>query len=228
MSPPICIWQSLIPYASQDASKKDEIQKEMEERKRPKPKPKFDPITGKWVVMNWDGTISGVPGGEKRNFAELDRQLSGLTGDDDSSRGNSLPSSRMSSTRSTTTHDHEPVPRCLIDKEAGANSPFARVDAVASESPAQISGLLEEDLIVSFGPLHAENNDHLRAITNLVLEAAEQERTIEIHVLRKNDDSVRSSADDIDGIWRKTTLQLKPRPWHGRGLLGCHIVPYSR
>jgi hypothetical protein len=34
-----------------------------------KPKPRLDPeSTGKWVVMNWDGTVAGVAGGDKRHF----------------------------------------------------------------------------------------------------------------------------------------------------------------
>jgi hypothetical protein len=200
----------------------------MDERKRPKPKPKYDPITGKWVVMNWDGTIAGVPGGEKRQFAELERQLSGLTGDDDSFRSYSLPSSRVSSTRSNTTYDHEPRPRLTTDQQDGTKKPFARVDAVATESPAQFSGLREEDLIVSFGPLHAENNDHLRAIAGLVLEAAEQKQSIEIHVLRNNTVAGNGPSDTRNIDWERVTLLLNPRPWQGRGLLGCHIVPYSR
>jgi hypothetical protein len=36
---------------------KEEIEEEMAARSAPKPKPKFDPLTGKWVVRNWDGSM---------------------------------------------------------------------------------------------------------------------------------------------------------------------------
>ena len=199
----------------------------MDERKRQKPKPKYDPITGKWVVMNWDGTIAGVPGGENRHFADLDQEVSGMTGEDDSTLSNSLPSSRVSSTRSTTTFDHVPRPQYTSEEDADTQKPYARVDAVATESPAHKAGLLEEDLIVSFGPLHSENNDHLRAIAALVLEAAEKGESIEIRLMRRKGVAGHVSAAETDSEWEKVTLLLKPRPWQGRGLLGCHILPYS-
>ena len=200
----------------------------MDERRKQKPKPKYDPITGKWVVMNWDGTIAGVPGGENRNFVDLDRELSGMTGEDDSTLSNSLPSSRVSSTRSTTTFDHVPRPQYTSEDDAeDTQKPYARVDAVATESPAHKAGLLEEDLIVSFGPLHSENNDHLRAIAALVLEAAEKGESIEIRLMRRKGVAGHVSAAETDSEWEKVTLLLKPRPWQGRGLLGCHILPYS-
>lgn len=210
---------------AQDANKHKVIEKEMEQRKRPKPKPKYDPVTGKWVVMNWDGTVAGVPGGEQRNFADIDRQVSALTGDDSSSSwGHSLPSSQVNSTRSTGTHDHEPHPPLVNEGDDSAKKPFARVDAVASRSPAQEAGLVEEDLIITFGPLHAKNNDHLRAIAGMVPDVAEQGGSIEISLLRRKT----GNADPPAGHeWTNVTLRLKPHPWEGRGLLGCHIVPYS-
>jgi hypothetical protein len=199
----------------------------MDERRKQKPKPKYDPITGKWVVMNWDGTIAGVPGGENRNFVDLDRELSGMTGEDDSTLSNSLPSSRVSSTQSITNYHDETRPQYMSEEVAGIQKPYARVDAVATESPAHKAGLLEEDLIVSFGPLHSENNDSLRAIAALVLEAAEKGESIEIRLMRRKGVAGHVSAAETDSEWEKVTLLLKPRPWQGRGLLGCHILPYS-
>lgn len=179
--------------------------------------------------MNWDGTVSGIPGGELRNFAELDRQVSGLTGDDDFS---SLGSSVVNSTRSATTAEHEPRPPAQVGRETshGLERPFARIDAVAKDSPAQQAGLREEDLIVTFGHLNADNHDHLRAITELVPEVAVQKQSIEICLLRRIPPSETSAIGEAkaEDEWKTITLKLTPQPWSGRGMIGCHIVPYSR
>jgi len=178
--------------------------------------------------MNWDGTVSGIPGGENRLFEEIDRQMSGLTGDDDVS---SLGSSVINSTRSTTTADHEPQPPSMTvqDSNGDPKQPFARVDAVAKDSPAQSAGIKEEDLIVTFGPLHADNHDHLKVIAELVTEAAAEQKNIDICILRRvqrsdNNDTTTNNQDK----WETVHLTINPRPWNGRGFLGCHIVPYLR
>jgi 26S proteasome regulatory subunit N4 len=99
---------------------------------------------------------------------------------------------------------------------------FARVDAVAANSPAQAAGLKEEDLIVTFGPLHSQNHDHLKAIAEYVLGVAAEQKSIELCVLRRSGHSANN-----EDRWETLKLNLTPRPWSGRGFLGCHIVPYS-
>lgn len=205
--------------AMKHPNKDTDEQMEVQARRLPKPKPKYDPVTGKWVVMNWDGTVAGIPGGEKRNFADVDSELSGLTGDGDSDAISSLASSVVNSTRSANTADLEPHPPAEVipRSDSGIKPPFARVDAVASGSPADEAGLKDEDLIVTFGPIHQDNNDHLKAIADLVPYVAGEQ--IEICLLRHQ-------IEDDD--WETVNLKLTPRPWSGRGLLGCHIVPYSK
>ncbi|OSD07276.1 hypothetical protein PYCCODRAFT_1442045 [Trametes coccinea BRFM310] len=86
--------------------------------------------------------------------------------------------------------------------------PFARVDGVAPGSPAASAGLLREDLVLSFGPLTKSSftGSSLQPLAELV---AAQE-----NVLRSED--------------RRVKLTFIPRRgWGGRGLLGCHIVPYT-
>lgn len=181
-----------------------------------KPKPKFDPITGKWVVMNWDGSVAGVPGGEKRNFNKLSKQVSNLT-EDDSSFGTSSLTSSM--------RELSAAAAAPANANANANAApivqvpaFARVNAVADDSPAAAAGLLEEDLIFQFGPLNAENHNHLKAIAALVPDEAGRQGSISISARRKKPHS-----DDMETV----VLSLTPRPWSGRGLIGCHIVPYT-
>ncbi|TFK88204.1 hypothetical protein K466DRAFT_521260 [Polyporus arcularius HHB13444] len=93
--------------------------------------------------------------------------------------------------------------------------PFARVDGVAPGSPAASAGLLREDLILSFGPLDKSSfptSSSLQPLAELV--AAQENNEVVIEVLRSND--------------QRTRLTFIPRRgWGGRGLLGCHLVPYT-
>ncbi|KAI0699298.1 hypothetical protein C8T65DRAFT_659838 [Cerioporus squamosus] len=93
--------------------------------------------------------------------------------------------------------------------------PFARVDGVAPGSPAASAGLLREDLILSFGPLNKSSfptSSSLQPLAELV--AAQENNEVVIEVLRSNDQRAR-------------LVFIPRRGWGGRGLLGCHIVPYT-
>ncbi|KIJ54540.1 hypothetical protein M422DRAFT_24488 [Sphaerobolus stellatus SS14] len=94
------------------------------------------------------------------------------------------------------------------------DKPFARVDGVLPGSPAAQAGLQREDLFVQFGNLTLDSfpTSTLQPIAEFV--AAHEEKTVELVVLRNQ---------------TRKTLQLTPRKgWGGRGLLGCHIVPYKQ
>ncbi|KDQ62342.1 hypothetical protein JAAARDRAFT_76237 [Jaapia argillacea MUCL 33604] len=91
--------------------------------------------------------------------------------------------------------------------------PFARVDSVASGSPAASAGLQTEDLIVKFGHLNVTSfpGTSLQPLAELV--ALSENRELRVTVLRSNE---------------TVALAFTPRKgWGGRGMLGCHIVPYS-
>ncbi|KIP08075.1 hypothetical protein PHLGIDRAFT_104800 [Phlebiopsis gigantea 11061_1 CR5-6] len=92
--------------------------------------------------------------------------------------------------------------------------PFAKVDGVAPGSPAVAAGLLKEDLILSFGSLTQSSfsANSLQPLASLA--AAHENREVPVQILRGKDEIL--------------TLKLLPRKgWGGRGLLGCHIVPYA-
>ncbi|KAH9841630.1 uncharacterized protein C8Q71DRAFT_341054 [Rhodofomes roseus] len=93
--------------------------------------------------------------------------------------------------------------------------PFATVNGVAPGSPAAAAGLLREDLVLSFGPLTRASFPSSLSLQPLAeFVSTRENRQIAIKVLR-------GSGETID-------LSFTPRSgWGGRGLLGCHIVPYN-
>ncbi|KIK52062.1 hypothetical protein GYMLUDRAFT_979542 [Collybiopsis luxurians FD-317 M1] len=101
------------------------------------------------------------------------------------------------------------------EKEGGSEEPrpFAKVDGVVPGSPAADAGLCREDLIIKFGQLiHSSfSSNSLTPIAELV--GASENTSIGIKVLRNGE---------------TVFLSLTPRKgWGGRGMLGCHIVPFS-
>ncbi|KAG8705840.1 putative 26S proteasome regulatory subunit [Ceratobasidium sp. 394] len=91
--------------------------------------------------------------------------------------------------------------------------PFARVDGVAPESPAQQAGLQREDLILAFGDLTARSfsGSSLQPLAQLV--ASHENRSLSVKIKRNGNEM---------------SLNFTPRSgWGGRGMLGCHIVPYT-
>lgn len=93
-------------------------------------------------------------------------------------------------------------------------SPFARVDGVAPDSPAAESGLRREDLILKFGHLTRSSFTVAASLQPLAeLVSVSENRELGVQVLRE---------EEI------LNLNFIPRKgWGGRGMLGCHIVPYN-
>ncbi|GAA5980747.1 hypothetical protein JCM11641_000190 [Rhodosporidiobolus odoratus] len=87
--------------------------------------------------------------------------------------------------------------------------PWAKVDAVAPGSPADEAGLKRDDLFLTLSSISSANNDSLRAVAALVGRSEGIE--LPLSVMRGG---------------QRLGLRLTPKKWSGRGLLGCHIVPY--
>jgi len=101
----------------------------------------------------------------------------------------------------------------LSNVEEDVTKPFARVDGVAPNSPAAEAGMQREDLVVKFGHLTSQSfmSSSLQILAELV--AVSENRELPIKVLRSD---------------QTISIKLTPRKgWGGRGMLGCHIVPYT-
>ncbi|GAA5848198.1 hypothetical protein JCM3766R1_006763 [Sporobolomyces carnicolor] len=89
--------------------------------------------------------------------------------------------------------------------------PFAKVNSVARDSPAQLAGLEANDLVVSISSIDSTNHDNLAAVGRLVSQS--EGKDVPVVVQRAGG--------------KRAVLRLVPKSgWGGRGLLGCHIVPY--
>ena len=191
---------------------------EQEQRRKAKPKPKYDPETGKWVVQNWDGSVAGGKPNDARTFASIGgggaeattKQFATMT----MGEQQGTPAQSSLTTTITTTIVHTP--------------PFARIDAVAPHSPAAHAGLQEGDIIRQFGHITSSSmSDPFHEVAQLVPRAAGQQAAILLIIQRRANDDDHTSSLTPDNP-PPQTIRLTPKPWEGRGLLGCHIVPFHQ
>jgi len=184
-------------------------------RLKPKPKPKFDVVTGKWIVRNWDGSTAGLEIGDEREFEDI---LVGVKSPALLPAHNEIDVSSFDG-GSSVSSDLQLEVIDGYDGRLGAPplpSPFAKVGVVTSGSPAQSAGFLEGDLILKFGAAHARDGRGLGGIAEVVALAAGNSDEIIAIVRRCGESSGRS---------RVERLMVRPRNWDGRGTLGCHILP---
>ncbi|CAH1365111.1 unnamed protein product [Tenebrio molitor] len=85
-------------------------------------------------------------------------------------------------------------------------TPFAKITLVSPSSPAEIAGLCENDEIVEFGSVNSTNFKSVADVASVVQHSEGSEVIVKLK---------RGT--------RFRTVQLVPKKWHGRGLLGCNI-----
>ncbi|CAH1173721.1 unnamed protein product [Phaedon cochleariae] len=85
--------------------------------------------------------------------------------------------------------------------------PFARVTIVSEGSPADHAGIRVGDEVVEFGSVNADNFKNITDIATVVQHSDGSQVSVK---LKRGE--------------RYVTVQLVPKKWSGRGLLGCNIV----
>lgn len=218
---------------SASVTAKDNDEEEIKARLAPKPKPKFDPKTGKWVVKSWDGSVAGVENGESRSFEDLSATSNGALAST-LARQSSSSSSNTSGDRVVAGNADERSNSVVPEQqqqqrqnhvsfvEEQSTTPFAIIDEVSPNSPASEAGIKENDVLIRFGNVNSTNHRDFRAIAELLPLAASENKTILVAVRRKT-----SELGGVVELTKTEILELKPRVWGGRGLLGCHIRPYD-
>ncbi|MFH4979670.1 hypothetical protein AB6A40_006379 [Gnathostoma spinigerum] len=91
-----------------------------------------------------------------------------------------------------------------------SNEVFARIGVVSPYSPADNAGLRGGDCLIQFGPFHAGNLDDIKQMLEFIQDSIE--KPIRLTVVRGE---------------RPIRLELTPRYWSGRGLLGCSVIPMT-
>ena len=91
--------------------------------------------------------------------------------------------------------------------------PFATVTEVTSGSPAEESGLIQGDSIISFDTIltKGKSPNPLQTLAKLASDKINQK--IPVKIIRKN----------TEGILETIDLSLIPHHWSGRGILGCKL-----
>lgn len=201
-----------------------ETEEEKKARLAPKPKPKFDSKTGKWVVKSWDGSVAGVENGESRSFEDLSAPstatlASTLAGQ---SGTKSIGGTTVERNNNSIIRQQQPRQNHVSFLDEQSTTPFAIIDEVSPNSPAYEAGIKEHDVLIRFGSVNSTNHRDFRAIAELLPLAASENKTILVAVRRKT-----KEFGGVVELTKTEVLELRPRVWGGRGLLGCHIRAYE-
>jgi len=204
-------------------SKHDDEEEERKARLAPKPKPKFDPISGKWVVSNWDGSISGdVLQKEERKFNDI-------LPNNNKNNKNDNKSNSSATNHQPTPSNNPSTPSLPPSSPVNSLIPFAVLDSISQSSPASEAGLHVGDLIVKFGTATFSNHNNLSLVAENVSQAASESKSIPVTLLRRRRmNSMHDVVHDVEaGVRNTIVLDVYPKRWSGRGVLGCHIVLYN-
>ena len=90
--------------------------------------------------------------------------------------------------------------------------PFARIDIVSPNSPAEEAGLKEGDKIVLFDSVSYSEKDPLKKIAEVV--GKKINNIINVEIMRKQ------TTKEGDEKIQYLNIELKPHTWNGQGVLG--------
>lgn len=108
-------------------------------------------------------------------------------------------------------HEKDETKMEVTEPTVSLPAPFALVDAVTQGSPAFLAGLRVGDEIIEFGSINTQNFRNLRDVASVVQHS--EGKSLRVGVIRSG---------------QEVHLNLTPKQWSGRGLLGCNLVPLHR
>lgn len=108
-------------------------------------------------------------------------------------------------------HEKDETKMEVTEPTVSLPAPFALVDAVTQGSPAFQAGLRVGDEIIEFGSINTQNFRNLRDVASVVQHS--EGKSLRVGVIRSG---------------QEVHLNLTPKQWSGRGLLGCNLVPVHR
>ena len=97
------------------------------------------------------------------------------------------------------------------EEDMDAMEPFYIIDSIFDHSPSHSAGLRSGDLIIKFGSMTAANQSP-QLMQDIVRQSVNKEIAV---IIKRNPEGY-------------CTLKLVPQQWDGKGLLGCHLKPYSK
>lgn len=89
---------------------------------------------------------------------------------------------------------------------------IAIIDEILADSPANTAGLSDGDKLISFGGVNSTYSNPLSAIPDVV--KVNVNKIIPLVIRRSR-----------DGKEEAININITPKVWNGRGLLGCHLTP---
>lgn len=121
----------------------------------------------------------------------------------------SLPSTSSNPPSAASTATSSSAAPAVQAAGSAIEPPFARVNTVVPNSPADQAGMKAGDKVTRFGTVNWTNHERLSRVASVVQQ--NENRQIVVKILRDS---------------QAAQLELTPRrDWGGRGLLGCHLVP---
>jgi len=93
--------------------------------------------------------------------------------------------------------------------------PFAKISEVSLYSPANLGGIMVNDLIIQYGEVNFYNNQSMVKVASFTKDNLGKEITVVYQ--RIND----------EGTWKIDELVVVPGPWDGKGVLGCRFEPFD-
>ncbi|KAK6588740.1 p27 like 26S proteasomal subunit with a PDZ domain [Cryptosporidium xiaoi] len=130
--------------------------------------------------------------------------------------------------------------RVNINEEDTLKYPFGYIDSLLPDSPADLCGIKEGDMLIKFGNIYTEKELETQEESKFLITQISElvssniDNCIQVTLLRNSNQSDTNTVNknpsylsysSIDMTkFKIIQLSLTPRKWKGHGVLGCHIA----